>query len=100
MKYIVKTEVQAVLLIDKDAQSIADMADMLGPVPHFYTDDGVVFATGEDGMVEQTIAYGHYIIKENHGISVMTKEMFESVSEPVYELEDTENDPLGDEGFI
>lgn len=83
MKYIVKTEVQAVLLINKDAQSISDMATMLGPIPHFYTNDGVVFATGEDGMVEQTIAYNNYIVKETHGISVMTKELFESVSDPV-----------------
>lgn len=79
-KYIVKTPVEAVLLLDKNAASIQGIADMLPGVPHMFTNVGLVFPNLDTEAKAETIPYGNYIIKENHGISAMAKELFESVS--------------------
>lgn len=77
-KYTIKTEVEAVLLINKDAVSIQAIADMLPGVPHFFTNDGIVFPNPDEE--DDTVTYGNYVIKEAHGISAMSKALFESVS--------------------
>lgn len=85
-KYIVKTELEAVLLIDKDAECIQGIADMLPGSPHYFTKEGIVFANdGHDDIEAEKVPYGMYIIKEAHGISAMTQEMFEKISTPIVE---------------
>lgn len=90
MKYQVITIVNAILLVDKDAESIAALVEMLPGVPHFYTDDGLIFP-GNDDIEDEVIEYGNYIVKEAHGLSVMTKELFESVATLVEEEEGTDS---------
>ena len=90
MKYQIITIVNAVLLVDKDAESIAALAEMLPNVPHFYTDDGLIFPGGGE-IDDEVIEYGKYIIKEAHGLSVMTKEMFEGIATLVEEEEEAQS---------
>lgn len=82
-KFIVKTEVEAVLLKGQhDLGTAAGIADLLPGSPHYFTDEGIVFS---NDIEAETVPYGHYIVKERHGISAMDKELFEKISTPIVE---------------
>ena len=88
MKYIIEITVQAVLLIDKNAESIFNIALMLGNIPHVYTKEGLTLPGDKNAV--SLVEYGNYLIKEDHGFGSMTKELFEKIAVPLVEIEGTE----------
>jgi len=76
-KYFFKISVDAVLLLEENVECVEEINKMLPGVPHYFTDDGM-FITQGNGSESDLIPYNCYIVKEEHGVSVMSKELFES----------------------